>query len=63
MSNPEILIYQNPDGKIRLDVRLEDESVWLTQDHMAELFGKAKSTINEHIRNILILLCLVLNRA
>jgi hypothetical protein len=48
----EILIYRNPDGDIRLDVRLEDETVWLTQDHMAALFGKAKSTVNEHIRNI-----------
>lgn len=48
----EILIYQNPDGKIQIDVRLEDETVWLTQDQMATLFGKAKSTINEHIKNI-----------
>jgi hypothetical protein len=48
----EILIYRNPDGDVRLDVRLEDETVWLTQDHMAALFGKAKSTINEHIKNI-----------
>lgn len=48
----EILIYQNPDGKINIDVRLEDETVWLTQDQMATLFGKAKSTINEHIKNI-----------
>lgn len=48
----EILIYQAPDGSIKIDVRLEDETVWLTQDHMAHLFGKAKSTINEHIRNI-----------
>ena len=48
----EILIYQNPDGEIRLDVRLEDETVWLTQAHMAELFGKSKKTISEHIRNI-----------
>lgn len=52
MNNSEILIYRNPDGKIRIDVRLEDETVWLTQDHMARLFGKAKSTINEHIKNI-----------
>ena len=50
--NSEILIYQNPDGKINIDVRLEDETVWLTQDQMATLFGKAKSTINEHIKNI-----------
>ncbi len=50
--NSEILIYQNPDGKIQIDVRLEDETVWLSQDQMATLFGKAKSTINEHIKNI-----------
>ena len=37
---------------IKLDVRLENETVWLTQDHMVQLFGKAKSTISEHIRNI-----------
>lgn len=52
MNNSEILIYQASDGKIKIDVRLEDETVWLTQDHMAGLFGKAKSTINEHIKNI-----------
>lgn len=54
VNNSEMLIYQAPDGTIRIDVRLEDETVWLTQDHMAQLFGKAKSTINEHIRNIFI---------
>ncbi len=48
----EFLIYQAPDGKVRIDVRLEGETIWLTQDHMATLFGKAKSTINEHIKNI-----------
>ncbi len=42
MTNSEILIYQNPDGKIKIDVRLENETVWLTQDHMARFFGKAK---------------------
>jgi hypothetical protein len=52
MNNSEILICRNPDGKIKIDVRLEEETVWLTQEHMAELFGKAKSTINEHIKNI-----------
>ena len=52
MNNSEILIYQNPDGKIRIDVRLEDETVWLMQEHMAVLFGKSKKTISEHIRNI-----------
>ena len=50
--NSEIIIYQNPDGNIKIDVRLEEETVWLTQDQMATLFGKAKSTINEHIKNV-----------
>lgn len=48
----EIIIYQNQDGNIKIDVRLDEETVWLTQDQMATLFGKAKSTINEHIKNI-----------
>jgi len=52
MNTSEILIYQAADGKIKIDVRLEDETVWLTQDHMAGLFGKSKKTISEHIRNI-----------
>jgi hypothetical protein len=52
MNNSEILIYQAPDGNIKIDVRLEEETVWLTQDHMARLFGKSKKTISEHIRNI-----------
>lgn len=52
MNTGEILIYQNQDGNIKVDVRLEEETVWLTQDQMALLFGKAKSTINEHILNI-----------
>lgn len=47
----EIVIYQSEDGKVRLDVRLEDKTVWLTIDQMAELFGKARSTVNEHILN------------
>ena len=50
-NNGEIIIYQSEDGKIRLDVRLEDKTVWLTIDQMAELYGKARSTINEHILN------------
>ncbi len=52
MNNSEIIIYQNPDGNIKIDVRLEEKTVWLTQDQMATLFGKAKSTINEHIKNV-----------
>ena len=52
MNTGEILIYQNQDGNIKIDVRLEQETVCLTQEQMALLFGKAKSTINEHIKNI-----------
>ena len=51
MSNSEIIIYQNPDGNIKIDVRLEEETVWLTQDQMASLFGKGRSTVAEHIAN------------
>ena len=50
-NNGEIIIYQSEDGKIKLDVRLEKKTVWLTIDQMAELYGKARSTINEHILN------------
>ncbi len=52
MNDSELLIYQDSDGKIKIDVRLEDETVWLTQEHMAQLFGKSKKTISEHICNI-----------
>lgn len=52
MNQDQVLIYQNTDGNIKIDVRLEAETVWLTQEQMANLFGKAKSTINEHIQNI-----------
>ena len=47
-----ILIYQNADGNIKLDVHLQDDTVWVTQEQMAQLFGKAKSTISEHTKNI-----------
>jgi len=48
----EILIYQTEDGRTRIQVRLENETVWLSQKMMAELFQKNVRTINEHIRNI-----------
>jgi hypothetical protein len=51
-SNSEIIIYQNTDGNIKIDVRLEEETVWLTQAQMAMLFFKDKRTISEHIVNI-----------
>jgi hypothetical protein len=50
--NSEIIIYQNPDGNIKIDVRLEDETVWLTQAQLCELFQKSKATISEHISNV-----------
>ena len=50
--NSEILLYQNKAGDIKIDVRLEDETVWLTPDQMATLFGKGRSTITEHIGNV-----------
>ena len=52
MSSSEIIIYQNTDGNIKIDVRLEEETVWLTQAQMALLFGKARTTITEHIQNV-----------
>lgn len=51
-TNSQIIIYQTKDGQTKLDVRLENETVWLSQDQMAELYGKSKSTINEHIKNV-----------
>ncbi|MDD3343025.1 MAG: virulence RhuM family protein [Sulfurospirillaceae bacterium] len=47
-----ILIYQSEEGKTKIETRLENETVWLTIDQMAELFQKSRSTINEHILNI-----------
>lgn len=51
-SDSPIVIYQNQQGDVKLDVRFEEESVWLSQTQIAKLFGKAVSTINEHIKNI-----------
>jgi len=48
----EILIYQNTEGSIKVDVRLEEETVWLTQAQLCELFNKSKATISEHIKNV-----------
>ncbi len=52
MSTSEILTYQNNEGNIKVDVRLEAETVWLTQAQLCELFNKSKSTISEHIKNV-----------
>ncbi|HAN87565.1 MAG TPA: cell filamentation protein Fic, partial [Firmicutes bacterium] len=48
----EILLYQTEDGQTRLEVRVQDETVWLTQKKMADLFQKDVRTISEHIQNI-----------
>ena len=48
----QVLIYENPNGDIKIDVRLMDETVWLSQAQMGQLFGKDKRTISEHISNI-----------
>jgi len=52
MNKGEIIIYQMPDGFTNLDVRLEDETLWLTQAQMVMLFGRDQSVISKHIRNI-----------
>lgn len=48
---PNIVIYTTDDGQAKLQVKMEDETVWLTQDQMSELFDKGRSTITEHIQN------------
>lgn len=48
----EIVIYKTKDGKASLEVKLEEETIWLTQKQMAELFGKSRVTITEHIQNV-----------
>ena len=56
MDNNQIIIYQTEDGLTKIDVTLEDETVWLSQDQMSELFQRDKSTISRHIKNIFIFL-------
>ena len=52
MDRGEIIIYQTADGETRLDVRMENDSVWLTQAQIAQLFGTEIPAISKHIRNI-----------
>jgi hypothetical protein len=49
----ELILYQTADGAAKIEARLQDENVWLTQLQIAELFGKGKSTVSEHISAIL----------
>jgi len=48
----EVVLYEAPDGEIRLDVRLEQDTVWLTQAQMAELFGRERSVITKHVGSV-----------
>lgn len=50
MSN--IIIYQSQDGKTKLDIKLDNNTLWVTQEQMATIFNRSKSTINEHILNV-----------
>lgn len=48
----EVLVYRTEEGNVRLDIRLQDETVWLTQAMMAELFGTTVPNVSIHLRNI-----------
>lgn len=49
----EIIIYQTEDGSTKIDVKFQDETVWLTQAQLCELYQTSKSNISEHIKHIL----------
>lgn len=53
MDKGQFLLYQTPDGESQIEVKLQDDTVWLSLDQMAELFQRNKSTISRHIRNVL----------
>ena len=52
MEENKMIIYTSIDGQIRIDVRLEDETLWLTQAQMCELYQTSKSNVSEHIKHI-----------
>ena len=52
MDKGQILLYQTPDGESKIEVKLKDDTVWLSLDQMAELFQRNKSTISRHIKNV-----------
>ncbi|KAA6301921.1 MAG: Toxin Doc [Candidatus Ordinivivax streblomastigis] len=52
IGDSQIIIYQAPDGTTNLDVRLEEDTVWLTQEHIAQLFGTQRPSITKHLNNI-----------
>ena len=50
--NGEMIIYENSDGKTIIDVRFDEDTLWLTQMQMADLFGVQKAAISKHLKNI-----------
>jgi len=52
MNYSQILIYQNQNSNINIDVRLEEESVWLTQNQLCELFQKSMATVSEYTKHV-----------
>ncbi len=50
--NNQVIIYNTEDGETKIEVQMRDETVWLSQKQMAELFDKDVRTINEHIKNV-----------
>ena len=48
----ELILYETPEGTVRIEVEYEDETFWLSQKRMAELFGVDVRTVNEHLQNI-----------
>jgi hypothetical protein len=50
--NNQIIIYNTEDGETKIEVKMENETVWLSQKQMAELFDKDRKTITEHIQNV-----------
>ena len=51
-NNTELIIYQTEDGRTKIDVHMENETVWLSLEQMSELFQRDKSTISRHIKNV-----------
>lgn len=51
-SKGEVLVYQSESGALSVEVRLENDTVWLTQEQTSELFGRERSVITKHLRNI-----------
>ena len=52
LPSSQILLYASKDGKTKIEVKFEGQTVWLTQDEMVTLFDKGSSTIAEHIQNV-----------